>query len=65
MAARNKTPINNEILARLVTDFNIAPAQVAKKIGTTEARVNSWIDGADYPNYMQAEKLAYEVLIFN
>jgi Zn-dependent peptidase ImmA (M78 family) len=61
MVLRSKTPINNKILEWFISDFNIAPEEVAKKVGTTSTKVRAWIDGTDSPTYTQAEKLAYNV----
>jgi Zn-dependent peptidase ImmA (M78 family) len=61
MAIRSKSPINNKILEWFIDDFNITLAEVAKKVGTTPAKVQTWIDGSDSPTYTQAEKLAYDV----
>ncbi len=61
MALKSKSPINNKILEWFISDFNLTPAEVAKKVGTTPAKVESWIDGSDSPTYTQAERLAYDV----
>jgi Zn-dependent peptidase ImmA (M78 family)/transcriptional regulator with XRE-family HTH domain len=61
MPPRMKAPINNKILEWFIADYNISIEEVAKKTGSTSAKVQSWINGSDSPTYKQAENLAYKV----
>ena len=61
MSPKVKVPINNKILEWCIQDYNISIEEVAKKLGTTTAKVQSWIDNVDSPTYKQAENLAYKV----
>ena len=61
MPKREKAPINSKILNWCIQDFNISVEEVAKKVGTTSAKVQSWLDEKDFPTYIQAENLAYKV----
>jgi transcriptional regulator with XRE-family HTH domain len=61
MPPRVKAPINNKILEWFIADYNITIDEVARKTGSTSAKVQSWINGSDSPTYKQAEDLAYKV----
>lgn len=61
MPPRVKAPINSKILEWFIADYNISIDAVAKKVGSTSSKVQSWIDGCDSPTYKQAEDLAYKV----
>lgn len=41
--------------------MNITTAEVAKKIGTSDDKIQSWLDGTDLPTYLQLEKLSYKI----
>lgn len=61
MSKTTKAPINPKILEWCIQDFNISIEDVAKKVGTSKEKVQSWLEEKDSPTYNQAENLAYKV----
>jgi Zn-dependent peptidase ImmA (M78 family)/DNA-binding transcriptional regulator YiaG len=53
-----KAYINSEILRWAFARSKIATDVVAEKLGTSDARVASWVSGDELPTFAQAQKLA-------